>query len=156
MDLIVGLPTTSRGNDSIWVVVDCLTKMACFIPINTNVQTLALAQLFVEPLYWLYGLPTNIVSDHNTKFNIHFWRAVFHRLDTQLNMSTVDHPETDGQTECVNQVFEDMLRAYVTKKQTNWEDYLPILEFAYNSAKHVTIQALVLSCLCMAFNPDLQ
>ena len=53
-------------------------------------------------------------------------------------MSTADHPQTDGQTERVNQVLEDMLRAYVTKKQTNWEDYLPILEFAYNSAKHVT------------------
>ena len=53
-------------------------------------------------------------------------------------MSNDDHPETDNQMECVNQVLEDMLRAYVTKKQTNWKDYLPILEFAYNSAKHVT------------------
>ena len=138
MDFIVGLPTTSRGHDSIWVVVDCLTKMACFITVNTNVKTQALAWLFVEHLYWLYGLPTNIVSDRDTKFNSHFWRAVFHRLDTQLNMSTADHPEMDGQTERVNQVLEDMLRAYVSKKQTNWEDYLPILEFAYNSAKHVS------------------
>ena len=53
-------------------------------------------------------------------------------------MSTADHPEMDGQIERVNQVLEDMLRAYVSKKQTNWEDYLPILEFAYNSAKHVS------------------
>ena len=55
-----------------------------------------------------------------------------------LNLSTTDHPQTDGQTERVNQVLEDMLRAYVSKHQSNWEDYLPILEFAYNSAKHVT------------------
>ena len=86
----------------------------------------------------MHGLPTNNVSDCNAKFNGHFWRAIFHRLDTQLNMSNDDHPETDNQMECVNQVLEDMLRAYVTKKQTNWKDYLPILEFAYNSAKHVT------------------
>ena len=86
----------SRGHNSIWVVVDCLMKMACFIPINTNVKTPALAWLFVEHLYRLYGLPTNIVSDRDTKFNSDFWRAVFHRLDTQLNMSTADHPETYG------------------------------------------------------------
>ena len=55
-----------------------------------------------------------------------------------LNLSTADHPQTDGQTERVNQELEDMLWAYVSKHQTNWEDYLPILEFAYNSAKHVT------------------
>ena len=55
-----------------------------------------------------------------------------------LNLSTADHPQTDGQTERVNQVLEDMLRAYVSKRQSSWEDYLPILEFAYNSAKHVT------------------
>ena len=86
MDFIFGLSMTSRGHDSIWVVVNCLTKMACFIPINTNVKTLALARLFVEHLYWLYGVPANIVSDRDTKFNSHFWRAIFHRLDTQLNM----------------------------------------------------------------------
>ena len=88
MDFIVGLPTTSRGHDSIWVVVNCLMKMACFIPVNTNVKTPALARLFVEHLYRLYGLPANIVSDCDTKFNSHFWRALFRTLDSQLNMST--------------------------------------------------------------------
>ena len=67
-----------------------------------------------------------------------FWRVVFAKLDTKLNLTTVDHPESDGQTERVNQVLEDMLRAYVSKCQSNWEDYLSILEFAYNSAKHVS------------------
>ena len=100
----------------------------------------------------MYGLPTNIVSDCNTKFISHFSRAVFHRLDTQLNMSTVDHPETDGQTERVNQVLEDMLRAYVSKKLSIGDDYLPILEFAYNIVKHVTTRFIVLLCLCMVFN----
>ena len=63
---------------------------------------------------------------------------MFNRLDTKLNLSMAYHPQTDGQTKRVNQVLEDMLRAYVSKKQKNWEDYSPILEFAYYSAKHVT------------------
>ena len=92
----------------------------------------------MDQLYCIYGLPSNIVSDRDRKFNSHFWRAIFQRLGTQLNLSTADHLETNGQTKRVNQVLEDMLRAYVSKKQTNWEDYLPILEFAYNSAKHVS------------------
>ena len=81
------------------MVVDRLTKMACFIPVNNNVKTPALARLFVEHLYQLYGLSANIVSDHNTKFNSHFWRVVFHRLDTQLNMSTLNHPEMGNHCE---------------------------------------------------------
>ena len=92
----------------------------------------------MDNVYRLYGLPANIISDRDRKFDSHFWRAVFKRLDTMLNLSTADHPQTDGQTERVNQVLEDMIRAYVSKRQSNWEDYLPILEFAYNSAKHVT------------------
>lgn len=95
-----------------------------------------LAKLFIEHLYKLYGLPADIVSDRDRKFNSHFWREVFKKLDTTLSMSTTDHPESDGQTERVNQILEDMLRSYVSKKQSNWEEYLPILEFAYNSSKH--------------------
>ena len=139
MDFIVGLPNTQRGHDAIWVVVDRLTKMAKFIPTKTTVSTPELARLFVDQLYRLYGLPSSIVSDRDRKFNSHFWRVVFAKLDTKLNLSTADHPESDGQTERVNQVLEDMLRAYVSKRQTNWEDYLSILEFAYNSAKHVSM-----------------
>ena len=91
----------------------------------------------MDQLYRLYGLPSNIVCDRDQKLNSHFWRVVFQHLGTQLNLSTVDHPKLDGQIKRVNQALEDMLRAYVSNKQTNWEDYLPILEFSYNSAKHV-------------------
>ena len=119
MDFIVGLPTTNHGHDAIWVVVDCLTKMCRFIPTKTTVKTPKLARLFVENVYKLYGLPSNIVSDRDQKFNSHFWRAVFKRLDTMLNLSTTDHPQMDGQTERVNQVLEDMLRAYVSKRQSS-------------------------------------
>ena len=78
------------------------------------------------------------MSDRDRKFNSHFWRAIFAKLDTKLHLCTADHPQSNGQTERVNQELEDMLRAYVSKRQSNWEDYLSILEFAYNSAKHVS------------------
>ena len=81
----------------------------------------------MENVYRLYGLPSNIVSDRGRKFNSHFWQAVFSKLGTMLNLSTANHPQTDGQTERVNQVLEDMLRAYVSKKQSDWEFYMPII-----------------------------
>lgn len=100
MNFITGLPTTSRGNDSVWVVVDMLTKIAKFIATKKIVKMLELAKLFIEHLYKLYGLlPTDIVSDRDRKFNSHFWREVFKKLDTTLSMSTADRPESDGQTE---------------------------------------------------------
>ena len=98
-----------------WVIVDRLTKMARFIPTKCDVKTPKLARLFVENLYQLYGLPVDIVSDRDRKFNSHFWREIFKRLDTKLSMSIVEHPQTDGQTKRVNQILEDMLQAYVSK-----------------------------------------
>ena len=95
MDFIVGLPMTSRGHDSIWVIVDRLTKMFRFVPTKTTVKTPELARLFVENIYRLYGLPANIISDRDRKFDSHFWRAIFTRLDTMLNLSTAEHPQTD-------------------------------------------------------------
>ena len=83
------------------------------------------------------GFQVISVSDRDQKFNSHFWRAVFKRLDTMLNLSMVDHPQTNGQTMCESS-SRNMLQAYVSKCQSNWEDYFPILEFAYNSAKHAT------------------
>ena len=133
MDFITRLPKTNCGHDSVWVVVDRLTKLVKFIPTRKDVKTPELARLFIEHLYKVYGLPADIVSDRDRKFDSHFWREVFKTLDTTLSMSTTDHP----QTKRVNQVLEDMLCAYVTKKQSKWEEYLLHLEFAYNSSKHL-------------------
>lgn len=139
MGFIVGLPLTSRGHDSIWVIVDHLTKICRFIPTKNMINTLELSKLFIENVYKLYGALASIISDRDGKFDNHFWRAVFQKLEAKLNLSTKDHPQTDGQMERVSQVLEDMLRAYIRKKKTNWEDYLPILKISYNSAKHVTM-----------------
>ena len=109
MDFIGGLSTKNCGYGSIWVVVDQLTKMCQSIPTKAIVKTLELASLFVENVYCLYGLLATIIRDCDRKFDSHFWRAVFKRLDKMLNLSTIDHPQIDGQIERVNQVLKDML-----------------------------------------------
>ena len=80
----------------------------------------------MENIYQLYGLLANIISDHDCKFNSHFLRLVFKNLSTLLNLSTIDHTEMDGQIEKVNQVLEDMVRAHISKSQSDWEEFLPI------------------------------
>ena len=90
--------------------------MCRFIPTKTTVKTLKLARLFIDNIYKFYGLPASIISDRDQKFDNHFWKVVFNRPDTKLNLSTTDHPQIDGQIERDNQVLEDMLRAYVCKK----------------------------------------
>ena len=74
-----------------------------------------------------------MISDRDAKFTGNFWKALFKGLDTQLNFSTAYHPQTDGQTERVNQILEDMLRMYVMDKPGKWEEYLHLVEFAYNN-----------------------
>jgi hypothetical protein len=138
MDFIVSLPRTERGHDSIWVIVDRLTKLARFIPTRTTIKAQELAYQFVNELFRFYSLPMDIVSDRDSKFTSDFWTQVFRKLETNLSMSSTDHPQSDRQTERVNQIIEDMLHAYVANKPTKWEQYLPLLEFAYNNSRHTS------------------
>ena len=125
MDFITGLPTSSRGNDSIWVIVDRLSKVAHFIPVKTTYQSAKLAELYIARIVSLHGTPKTIVSDRGTQFTSRFWQKVQEGLGTKLNFSTAYHPQTDGQTERVNQILEDMLRACVLEYGSKWEDCLP-------------------------------
>ena len=137
MDFIVGLPRTQpRQKDTILVIVDRLSKMAHFVPTVETVEAPQVANLFIQNVFRLHGMPSSIVSDRDVRFTGHFWTQVFLKLDVKLNMSRGDHPQTDGQTERVNQILEDMLRAYVSDKQSDWDTYLPLLEFAYNNRPH--------------------
>jgi len=96
MDFIVGLPRTQRGYDSIWVIVDRLTKVAHFIPVKTSYSRDRLVELYMERIVCLHGVPKKIVSDRGTQFTSHFWKTVHDSLGTKLNFSTVYHPQTDG------------------------------------------------------------
>ena len=87
----------------------------------------------------MHGLPKAIVSDKDVKFTSNFWKGLFTDLGTKLNFSTAYHPQTDGKTERVNQVLEDMLRMYVMDKPTKWEDYLHLVEFAYNNGHQASL-----------------
>jgi hypothetical protein len=111
MDFIIGLPRTSTGYDSIWVIVDRLTKVAHFIPVRTNYTGAKLAELYMARIVCLHGVPKKIVSDRGSQFTSRFWQKLHECLDTKLNFSSAYHPQTDGQTERTNQVLEDMLRA---------------------------------------------
>jgi len=139
MDFITGLPK-SKGREVILVVVDRLTKYAHFIPLSHPFSASDVAQVFMENVYKLHGLPLNIISDRDPIFTSKFWRELMKQLGIQLRMSTSYHPQTDGQTEKVNQCLESYLRSMVFDKQNKWAQYLSLAEFWYNSSFHSAIK----------------
>ena len=147
MDFVTSLPPVKGGYDSIFVVVDRLTKFAHFIPVKSNYTAVDIAKIFISQIFKLHGMPRSIISDRDVKFTSQFWKAFFDAVGTTLNMSTAYHPETDGQTERVNQVMEDMLRMYCMEQPSKWFDYLPLVEFAYNNTHHSSIGMTPFSAL---------
>src|SRR5512141_2002235 len=140
MDFITGLPRTSSGHDSIWVVVDRLTKVAHFIPVHTTYSGKKLAELYLARIMCLHGVPKKIVSDRGSQFTSKFWQKLQEELGTRLNFSTAYHPQTDGQTERVNQILEDMLRACALDFGGAWDKSLPYAEFSYNNSYQSSLQ----------------
>jgi transposase InsO family protein len=134
MDFIVGLPRTQSGYDSIWVTVDRLTKVAHFISVKTTYSGPQLAELYMSRIVCLLGVPKKILFDRGTQFTSRFWERLHEALDTQLRFSSVYHPQTDGQTERVNQILEDMLRACALQYGRSWDKSLPYAEFSNNNS----------------------
>lgn len=135
MDFIVKLPR-SRSFDSVLVVVDRFTKMAHFIPCKESCTSAELANLVFAHVFKLHGLPDSIVSDRGPQFVSKFWKHLLQHLQIERNLSSARHPESDGQTERVNQILEQYLRCFVDSMQTNWSSLLPMAEFAYNNSFH--------------------
>ena len=140
MDFIVGLPRTSNGYDSIWIVVDRFTKVAHFIPVKTTYTGAKLAELYMSRIVCLHGVPKKIVSDRGTQFTSRFWEKLHECMDTKLNFSSAYHPQTDGQTERVNQILEDMLRARAIKNGQSWDKSLCYAEFSYNNSYQASLK----------------
>ena len=111
MDFITVLPRTSHGYNSIWVIVDRLTKSAHFLPIKANYAVEKYAELYLTKIVCLHGVPKSIVSDRGSQFTAQFWKSLLDAMGTNLSFSTAYHPQTGGQTERVNQILEDILRA---------------------------------------------
>ena len=140
MDFIVGLPKTSRGYDSIWVIVDRLTKSAHFLPVKTIYRAQHYAELYISRILSLHGVPRTIISDRGAQFVARFWEQFHLALGTQLIRSSAYHPQTDGQTERINQILEDMLRACVLSYSKKWDECLPLAEFSYNNSYQESIK----------------
>ena len=139
MDFVTGLPRTQWKNDAIWVIVDRLTKSAHFLPIRWGCTLDQLAKRYVDEIVRLHVVPLSIVSDRDPRFTSRFWGSLQQALGTKLHFSTAFHPQTDGQSERTIKTLEDMLRACVLEFQGSWDDYVTLIEFAYNNHYHSSI-----------------
>ncbi|MCO5559340.1 hypothetical protein L7F22_012937 [Adiantum nelumboides] len=137
MDFVTGLPTVA-GYDFVYVVVDMLTKVAHSMPFKTTYTASDISRVFIKEISRLHGLPKRIINDRDTKFTSKL-TSLFQAIRTQLCFSTTYHPQTDGQIERVNQVIEDILKVYYSQEPRKWVQYLPLVEYAYNSFDHRSI-----------------
>ncbi|QRW13671.1 Retrotransposable element Tf2 protein [Ceratobasidium sp. AG-Ba] len=136
-DLITQLPE-SEGFTAILTVVDRLTKMVHFIPTTNEANGVDVANRFLTYVWKLHGLPRKTISDRGPQFTSQFLKQLHKRLDIKPSFSTAYHPQTDGQTERLNQVVELYLRHYVSHRQDDWVGLLPLAEFAYNNGVNVS------------------
>ncbi|GJW58730.1 putative reverse transcriptase domain-containing protein [Tanacetum coccineum] len=141
MDFITKLPRSSQGFDTIWVIVDRLTKSAHFLPIRENDPLDKLARLYLNRIVARHRIPTSIICYRDGRFTSNFWRSFQKALGTDISMSTAYHPETNGQSERTIQTLEDMLRACVIDFGKGWVKHLPLAEFSYNNSYHASIKA---------------
>ncbi|GKD58006.1 putative reverse transcriptase domain-containing protein [Tanacetum coccineum] len=140
MDLVTKLPRTSSGHDTIWVIMDRLTKSAHFLPMHEDYKMERLARLYLNEIVARHGVPISIISDRDSRFTSRFWQSMQEALGTRLDMSTAYHPQTDGQSERTIQTLEDMLRACVLDFGGSWDVHLLLVEFSYNNSYHSSVR----------------
>jgi hypothetical protein len=136
-DFITQLPN-SKGYDGIWVGADPLTKEAHFIPIKSDIDTEETVDLYMKNIWKHHGLPKKMLSDRGTQFTSKLMKGLFKRLGIEGSYSTAYHPQTDGQTERINQELEQYLRIFCNYRQSNWSDFIAMAEFAYNNHTHTS------------------
>ena len=140
MDFVTGLSWTQRQHDAIWAIVDRLTKSAHFLSVNVEDSLEKLAQLYVDEIVRLHGVPVSIVSDLDPRFTSRFSPSLQTALGTRLHFSTAFHPQTDGQSKRTIQTLEDMLRACVMEFKGSWDTHLALMEFTYNNSYQTSIE----------------
>ncbi|GJU85144.1 putative reverse transcriptase domain-containing protein, partial [Tanacetum coccineum] len=153
MNFVTKFPRTSSGHDTIWVIVDRLTKSAHFLPMREDYKMERLARLYLNEIVARHGVPTwcqfffarhgvpiSIISDHDSRFTSRFWQSMQEALWTRLDMSMTYHLQTDGQSERTIQTLEDMLRACVLDFGGSWDVQLWLVEFSYNNSYHSSVR----------------
>ncbi|GJX05300.1 ty3-gypsy retrotransposon protein [Tanacetum coccineum] len=145
MDFITGMPV-SKGLTVVIVVVDRFSKYAHFAPLPTSFNAHKVAEVFVDTVIKLHGIPKTIVLDRDPIFVSNFWTQPFKLSGTQLNHSTAYHPQSDGQTEVVNRGLEQYLRAMAMDHPTRWVRFLPWAEYCYNTTYHSSIKMTPYQC----------
>ncbi|GJS55514.1 putative reverse transcriptase domain-containing protein [Tanacetum coccineum] len=148
MDFVTKLPKTTSGQDTIWVIVDRLTKSAHFLPMKETDTMEKLMRQYLKEVVSRHGVPVSIISDRDSKFTSHFWKSLNEALGTQLDMSMAYHPQTDGQSERTIQTLEDMLRACVMDFGKGCDRHLLLIEFSYNNSYYTSIKAAPFEALC--------
>nr|GEV96131.1 retrotransposon protein, putative, Ty3-gypsy subclass [Tanacetum cinerariifolium] len=141
MDFVTGLPRTPSGYDSIYVIVDRLTKSAYFLPKKKTDSIEKLAELYLKDVVCKNDVPVSVISDRDIFSTSRFWVSLQKALGTQLDLSTAYHLEMDGQSKRTIQTLEDMLRACVIDFGSSWDKHLPLVEFSYNNSYHASIKA---------------
>ncbi|GKF86826.1 putative reverse transcriptase domain-containing protein, partial [Tanacetum coccineum] len=140
-DIYGFLPRTSSGHDTIWVIMDRLTKSAHFLPMCKDYKMeRRLARLYLNEIVSRHGVPILIISDRDSRFTSRFWQSIQEALGTRLDMSSAYHPQTDGQSERTIQTLKDMLRVCVLYFRGSWDVHLPLVEFSYNNSYHSSVR----------------
>jgi IS30 family transposase len=136
MDFITGLPK-SRNKSIIMVVVDRVSKYAHFYTLQHPFTTSTVAQIFMDKVFKLHGMPHSIVSDRDPTFTSNFWQELFKIQGTELYLNTTYHPQTNGQMEVVNKCLETYLRCFSLENKNQWAQWLPLDEWWYNTSYHI-------------------
>ncbi|GJT72829.1 putative reverse transcriptase domain-containing protein [Tanacetum coccineum] len=140
MDFVTMLPRTSSGHDTIWVIMDLLTKSAHFLPMCEDYKMDILARLYFNEIVARHGVPISIISDRDSRFTSMFWQSMQEALGTCLDMSTAYHPQADGQSDRTIKILEDMLRACVLDFRGSWDVHLLLVEFSHNNSYHSSVR----------------
>nr|GEU77287.1 putative reverse transcriptase domain-containing protein [Tanacetum cinerariifolium] len=141
MAFVTKLPKSSQGYDTLWVIVDRLSKSAIFTPMREIDPMEKLARMYLKEVVARHGIPVSIIYDRDLRFASNFWRSLQKALGTSLDMCTAYHPDADGQSERTIQTLEDMLRTCTIDSGKGWVNHLPLVEFSYNNSYHASIKA---------------
>ncbi|GKA51153.1 putative reverse transcriptase domain-containing protein [Tanacetum coccineum] len=131
---------TSSGHDTIWVIMDQMTKYAHFLPMRKDYKMDRLARLYLHEIVARHGVLISIISDRDSRFTSRFWQSMQEALGSRLDMSTAYHPQTDGQSERTIKTLEDTLRACVLDFEGSWDVHLSLVEFSYNNSYHFSVR----------------